>query len=320
MEKIEAINIRILTKEEQQRFIEVLPFYNTGNLFAVALATGIRIGELCALEVSDIDRKQQCIHINKSSGRRRMDKYTGEVGIQVNMLTKYSIRKIPLLPSVEMMIDRQLKLNEEMRQRAGNNWNENVLLFPTELGNAHDISGIRTAMERIVKRAGLEHMTVQALRHTYAATALSSGAALQNVANIMGHKDGAETLKHYARHINIDAMTHLKALAGQNTGHLGITAAELRQVVFGAETALEKTSVNGQVGEAITMYKNMPPKKSVEQVLSVCEDVLCQSPDKLPAHDKEVLLGVLGQYTAMKRCIAEQERAAKAKKSKTHER
>jgi ribosomal 50S subunit-associated protein YjgA (DUF615 family) len=317
--KVEAGDIRVLTKEEQRRFIAVLPFYNAGNMFAVALATGMRVGELCALEVGDIDRDRKCIHINKSSGRRRMDEYTGEMGIQVNMLTKYSIRKIPLLPSVESLIGRQLKLNEEMRRRAGGNWTENVLLFPTGLGNAHDISAIRTAMERIAKRAGLEHLTVQALRHTYAATALNAGAALQNVTDMMGHKDGAETLKYYARHINMDAMTQLKALAGQNTGHLGITAEELRQVVFGAETALEKSSVSGQVGEAITMYKNMPPKKSVEQVLSVCEDVLCQPLDSLSEHDKEILLGVLGQYTAMKRRISEQERAAKAKKPKANE-
>jgi len=66
--------------------------------------------------------------------------------------------------------------------------------------------------------------------------------------------------------------------------------------------------------------KNQPPKKSVEQVLSVCEDILCQPLDTLTAQDKEKLLGVLGQYTAMKRRITEQERSDKAKKAKAKER
>jgi len=43
-------NIRVLTKEEQERFCSVLSFYNTGNILAVNWATGMRIGELCALE------------------------------------------------------------------------------------------------------------------------------------------------------------------------------------------------------------------------------------------------------------------------------
>jgi hypothetical protein len=57
----------------------------------------------------------------------------------------------------------------------------------------------------------------------------------------------------------------------------------------------------------------MPPKKSVEQILSVCEDILCQPSEDLTAQDREVLLGVLAQYTVMNRRIAEQERTAKVK-------
>jgi hypothetical protein len=57
----------------------------------------------------------------------------------------------------------------------------------------------------------------------------------------------------------------------------------------------------------------------VEQVLSVCEDILCQPLENLTAQDREVLLGVLAQYTVMKRRYAEQERAS-AKKSKPKER
>jgi integrase len=63
--KVEEGEIRILTKAEQKQFISVLPFYNTGNMFAVDLATGMRIGELCALDVKDIDREQKYIDITK---------------------------------------------------------------------------------------------------------------------------------------------------------------------------------------------------------------------------------------------------------------
>jgi len=155
---------------------------------------------------------------------------------------------------------------------------------------------------------------------TYATTALNSGVAAQNVAKLLGHKDGATTLKFYAHYINTEAMEQLKSLEEQNVSHLGITAEELQRVVLGTESALEKSSVNERINEAIVKSKNMPPKKSVEQVLSVCEDILCQPLDSLTAQDKEELFGILRQYTAMKRRIAEQERMEKTKKPKSKER
>jgi hypothetical protein len=109
-------------------------------------------------------------------------------------------------------------------------------------------------------------------------------------------------------------------LEEQNISHLGITAEELQSVVQGAESAFERTSVNEKIDDAIARTKNMPPKKSVEQVLSVCADILCQPIEKLSSNEREVLLGVLAQYTMMKRRIAEQERAAKSKKPKSRER
>jgi integrase len=135
--KIEEIDIRIMTNAEQKIFISVLPFYNTGNMFAVALATGMRIGELCALEVGDIDRERKLIDIIITAGRRK-DKYTGKISIKTGPPeTKRSIRKIPLAPNVEVMLDRQAQLVAEMYEKADDRWNGNSLVFPTDEGNIH---------------------------------------------------------------------------------------------------------------------------------------------------------------------------------------
>lgn len=318
--KIEESEIRIMTKTEQKDFISVLPFYNTGNMFAVALATGMRIGELCALDVRDINREQKYIDITKTAGRRK-DKYTGEVSIKVGPpKTKHSIRKIPLLPSVEIMLDRQALLVSELRVVAGDKWSDNTLVFPTNEGNIHDLSGLRTAMGRILKRAGLPHMTIHALRHTYATTALNASVAAQNVARLLGHKDGATTLKFYAHYINTETMTQLEKLEQQNVSHLGITAGELERIIMGASEALTKNSITEMIDSTVLRAKNFPPKKSIEMVLSVCEDILCQPLDDLSAADKDILLGVLAQYTTMKRQCTSQERAAKSKANSEPER
>ncbi len=306
--KVEEADIRIMTKDEQKRFIAVLPFFNTGNMFAVSLATGMRIGELCALDVNDINREDKIIDITKTAGRRK-DKHTGEVSIKIGPpKTKYSKRRIPLLPSVEVMLDRQAKLVNELRIKAGEKWQENTLVFPTNKGNIHDLSGLRTAMSRILKRAGLPHMTIHALRHTYSTTALNAGVAAQNVARLLGHKDGATTLKFYAHYINTEAMSQLEKLEKQNIVSLGISASDLERIVMGASEVLGDVVVIKLIDDIILKAKNFPPKKSVEMVLGVCEDILCQQLEELSAADKEILLGVLGRYTVMKRQIAAQRR------------
>jgi hypothetical protein len=82
---------------------------------------------------------------------------------------------------------------------------------------------------------------------------------------------------------------------------------------MGAKDALERCSVAQQVDEIVLKTKNMPPKKAVAQVLSVCENILCQPLENLTSEDKEVLLGVLAQYTVMKRQYAERERVENRK-------
>jgi len=211
------------------------------------------------------------------------------------------------------MLDRQAKLVSEMRERAGKSWKDNTLVFPTDEGNVHDLSGLRSSMGRILKRAGLPHMSIHALRHTYATTALNAGVAAQNVAKLLGHKDGATTLRFYAHYINTEAITQLEKLEQQNITHLGITAGELEKIVMGAAEVLEKSSVTERINEVISRAKSLPPKKSIEMVLSVCEDILSQPIDDLSSSDRDILLGVLAQYSMMKRQHNIQEKSSKSR-------
>jgi hypothetical protein len=233
--------------------------------------------------------------------------------------TKNSVRKIPLLPSVEVMLDRQAMLVAEQFASAGTQWNNNTLVFPTKIGNIHDLSGLRSSMGRIVNRAGLSHTTIHALRHTYATTALNAGVAAQNVAKLLGHRDGSITLRFYAHYINMEAMTQLEKLEQQNISHLGITPGELERIIMGTSELLTKSSITERIDEAIYRAKNFPPRKSVDMILSVCEDILCEPRDKLSIADKDIFLGVLAQYTMMKRQIDTQEKTV-VSKAKAQER
>ena len=211
-----------------------------------------------------------------------------------------SVRKIPLLPSVEVILDRQEQLVEKLKANAEDRWIDNTLVFPTDTGRIHDLSGLRSSMGRILKRAGLPHMTIHALRHTYATNALNSGVAAQNVARLLGHKDGATTLEYYAHYINTEAFAQLKGLEEQNVKHHGFTVDELKQIEVNETTAFENNSVTQRINDTIEKAKNQSPQKGVGMVLQVCEDILCKSLNKLTIQEKDILLGALSQYTAMK--------------------
>jgi L-cysteine desulfidase len=106
-------------------------------------------------------------------------------------------------------------------------------------------------------------------------------------------------------------MLQLEKLEKQNITNLGITAGDLERIVMGASQSLEMVVVPKMIDDVILRAKNFPPKKSVEMVLSVCEDILCQQLDVMSAADKEILIGVLGRYAAIKRQIEAQEKAVK---------
>ena len=83
-------------------------------------------------------------------------------------------------------------------------------------------------------------------------------------------------------------MTLLEKLEEQNVSHLGITAAELERIILGTSEVLKKSTVSERIDEAVNRAKNFPPKKSVEMVLSVCEDILCEPANKLSNADKDI--------------------------------
>ena len=55
------------------------------------------------------------------------------------------------------MLRQQAKLVDELRGKAGDAWEANTLVLPTDKGNYHDLSGIRSSLGRVLQRASIEH-------------------------------------------------------------------------------------------------------------------------------------------------------------------
>ena len=88
--------IKVLSKEEQQRFIEAIKGHKLEMLFLVALGTGLRLGELLGLKWSDIDFNTGMLTVNRTLSRSK-NPVTGVYEIlEQTPKTKNSNRTIPI--------------------------------------------------------------------------------------------------------------------------------------------------------------------------------------------------------------------------------
>ena len=98
--------------------------------------------------------------------------------------------------------DRARRLRQNERGRgAGETKNDH--LFITKTGNPLLVRNIRATIDRYFKLAGIEHATVNDLRHTFVVTHLLQGASLTMISKIAGHKRISTTEK-YLNYIQRD--------------------------------------------------------------------------------------------------------------------
>jgi integrase len=97
-------------------------------------------------------------------------------------------------------------LLREQRQRYGSGY-----LFRSRHGTRYTKNSIGLAFRRLRERAGVEHATAYAYRHTFATDALSNGVPDAQVAELLGHSGTAMLHKHYA-HLGARARVLREAL------------------------------------------------------------------------------------------------------------
>ena len=130
-------------------------------ILELLFSTGIRIGELVALDVKDVDLAARQIHITGRATRGR------EVAISSNELAD----------GLQTYLD--LRAERELETQA---------LFVGRAGTRLTIYSIENIFKKHVRLAEIKrHITPHALRHTMAAMLVSSGTDIREVQEILGH-------------------------------------------------------------------------------------------------------------------------------------
>lgn len=176
-----------LSKDQEQALIQCI-YMNLNRKTAgilIALFTGVRIGELCGLQMKDISLTDKTISINKTV-QRIYDKKKGESYLHIGPpKTKTSARTIPV-PSLLMNI---------------------IKKFYTENPNHYFLTGktkpteprtYRQFFSRFLKRNGLQKVKFHEIRHTFAVRAIEIPEFdVKSLSEILGHKNVSFTLNVY---------------------------------------------------------------------------------------------------------------------------
>ncbi|MCJ7583660.1 MAG: site-specific integrase, partial [Anaerolineales bacterium] len=107
-------------------------------------------------------------------------------------------RLIVLSSATVKVLRNHMNIQQEEKLIAGENWQENDLVFPSTLGTPLDPSNMSRDFKNTLKMAGLPNIRFHDLRHTAATLMLQQGTHPKIVQERLGHSDVSLTLNTYS--------------------------------------------------------------------------------------------------------------------------
>ena len=194
--------MQVLSPQELQRFLMQAQAEGYFELFLLDLSTGLRRGELLALQWSDLDLDAGTLSVTK-----QVYEVNGKMQLSVPK-TKASIRKLVLPPAV-------VEVFREYRKTAKSRW-----LFPSPIKEDEPIQpgSMLRRLHIILERAGCKQIRFHDLRHTFATMALENGMDIKTLSAMLGHVSAATTLDIYT-HITGDMLSEAAAKIDRGPGN-----------------------------------------------------------------------------------------------------
>lgn len=179
--------VEAFSQDEQKRIEAYISASDDRRLFGILLClySGLRIGELIALEWEDMDLERGIMCINKTAYRNKSE--TGEWKFCIDKpKTKSSERIIPL-PACIIDSLREYRLSAK-----------SDYVVENKKGDRMSIRSYQYIFEKLTEKAGVRKLNFHALRHTFATRAIECGMDIKTLSEIMGHKNASITLNRYA--------------------------------------------------------------------------------------------------------------------------
>lgn len=177
--------------EEARRFVAVAHQSIYGPIWLLALATGMRKGEVLGVRWRDADLGRGVISIRQTIGTLR-----GKVDIKPPK-TANSRRDVHVPRGVLDALREHRRAQDERRRDLGPVWDDHDLVFTSANGGPIHPDNLDRDFARLVRRAGVRRIRIHDLRHSFATLAIALGIPVKVVSESMGHADISTTLRTY---------------------------------------------------------------------------------------------------------------------------
>ena len=185
----------VLSVEQQDDFFECSAgtFYH--NLFLVAVNTGLRPGEVCALEESDLDFDNHMISVNKTLLYQKLN---GDEGKEFHLgppKTESSVRTVPMNEVCVKALRGQIRLKRILAEKYIQKSEFQNLIFVTKFNTPISSVVLNDAIKRIVNEINLQRDKIElfpsfsahTFRHTFATRCIEAGILPKTVQRYLGH-------------------------------------------------------------------------------------------------------------------------------------
>lgn len=183
---------RALTLEEQDAFMQEMRTDYYYSFVAMMLSTGMRCGEVAALQWQDIDSKAGMIHVRRTVTQGEK----GKAVIGSTPKTHAGIRDIPITENVAQILKGQRVYADILPGPTST-------VFNSQIGTIVTVGAVNRAINQALQRLEgkgihIEHFSSHALRDTFATRYIEGGGSMQTLKTILGHTSLAMTADLYS--------------------------------------------------------------------------------------------------------------------------
>jgi integrase len=185
---------KAITEEEFRRILHACEGSRVYLPVLVAVATGLRRGELAALRWQDLQFHEDggSVTVRQSF---RVDKGTGE--LLVSQTKSRRERRHSFGPALAAALQEHRREQERQRREFRAVWQEHGLVFPKDDGSPWPPGAIYSMFQHRLKAAGLPLVPLHTLRHSSGTWEIEHGISLPVVSERLGHRSAAFTLGKY---------------------------------------------------------------------------------------------------------------------------
>ena len=197
--RVRAQEIEILTAGQVQSVLESVRGKPLYAITAVALASGLRRGELLALRWQDIDLDGGFLRVERALEETKR----GGLAFK-SPKTRHGKRTVTLPISTVAVLREHWKAQQEHRLRFGfGKAGTDALVFPDWAGSPRSPRALTLEWGKMAKAGGLT-VSLHCLRHTHASVLIANGLDVLSLSRRLGHGSAAITLGVYGHLLKPD--------------------------------------------------------------------------------------------------------------------